>query len=1086
MRTKTWIKSIITVFLMVLSAVILIACDTTPDGKTDAEILAEAKESLAITYTVSGDSANKVTGNIALPSKVGDVTVTWSSNNTSVISNAGIVVRPASDTNVELTATLTLNEATDNKKFNLKVVAVDAEDALDAITLQFAEGDSANSVTKDIVLPTSSMGRAITWTSTKEEVVSTSGAVTRPAYGQQNAVVTLTATIGDEFKSFQVTVLAITVKPDSLKLQEAYDTLVINTNDPKKADFALPATIGSDGVVITWTSSNTSAIKIENGKAVITRDADKDVVVVLTATFSIQGYDETLEKEFTVVVAQDEPWETEVELVNDGIEFALSKVNKEAIIRLNGVLVIAKSTEGFFVLDNEGTIFNVYTNTVEGDAWKDVEVGDMIDVIGSFRFTFGQWQIDSGSNNYRNSARVIESSADPLTLEPSATYTKVTDFIPQTEPTFTEDGDYLKPVYVTLTTKVIINKATQGSNTPGSYDVYLVDPDYDGVAPTFGGTTYKNYFVIPYYKTNASVLWAFDGQVITIDVLLYSFRDKGSSSGLVNGFTIGFFGTADDVQLNGSDEDIVNIVKASIGSYFDAAYVEETVVTAPTSLQGATISYASDNAEVDINGGEITLTPVDGQTKKIKITVTITKGDVTDTVDIEFDLGELLPTPLAQVHKLPDNTPVRVKGVIHNITISGSFQNGHIFIQDETAGLYLYRVAKDTLLTLNVGDEVIFDGIKKSYQNQAQLDAGATLISKVSSGNTVTPTVVTSASQLSDLRSQLVSVTGYLKNAIATLANGTNYTLVLEDGSEVALRTVAAGDSAASDLSKFADLNNKPGGTKLEIVTATEFFGSAGQLVLWNSSSLTVSTATAEEIADIALPKLVLPEESNTVTANITLPTTGLLGLTIEWTSNNAEVISNTGSVVRPEIGEDDVEVTLTYKVMFGEEVIAEGSLNFTVLAKEDEGGETPVEEVVMSLTLAKTGKTASSYSAFTYEDEKGTWSGSTNKTTNDNVPNVFGTNASNSITFTAATGYYIYSVQVVVGSASGNNRKVVVDYVNTETADATLVAAVSKENTPFTSNVLELVGQETDITIKSPDGALFYQSITVVVKPIA
>ena len=55
-------------------------------------------------------------------------------------------------------------------------------------------------------------GTSISWTSSNAAVVTTGGAVTRPALGQPNATVTLTATVtkgkATATKSFTVTVLA--------------------------------------------------------------------------------------------------------------------------------------------------------------------------------------------------------------------------------------------------------------------------------------------------------------------------------------------------------------------------------------------------------------------------------------------------------------------------------------------------------------------------------------------------------------------------------------------------------------------------------------------------------------------------------------------------------------------------------------------------------------------------------------------------------------------------------------------------------------------------------------------------------------
>lgn len=55
--------------------------------------------------------------------------------------------------------------------------------------------------------------------------------------------------------------------------------------------------------------------------------------------------------------------------------------------------------------------------------------------------------------------------------------------------------------------------------------------------------------------------------------------------------------------------------------------------------------------------------------------------------------------------------------------------------------------------------------------------------------------------------------------------------------------------------------------------------------------------------------------ESQILRENITLPTSGEMGSTIRWTTNNASVLSNTGVVTRPAIGSPDAAAILTATV---------------------------------------------------------------------------------------------------------------------------------------------------------------------------
>ena len=76
--------------------------------------------------------------------------------------------------------------------------------AKDSLAIGYAEGDSANSVTEDITLPTTGVNEhgegavIITWESSNDDIISTSGVVTGPMTTRSNdmaAMITLTATL---------------------------------------------------------------------------------------------------------------------------------------------------------------------------------------------------------------------------------------------------------------------------------------------------------------------------------------------------------------------------------------------------------------------------------------------------------------------------------------------------------------------------------------------------------------------------------------------------------------------------------------------------------------------------------------------------------------------------------------------------------------------------------------------------------------------------------------------------------------------------------------------------------------------------
>nr|BFF10162.1 hypothetical protein GCM10025699_14650 [Microbacterium flavescens] len=166
-------------------------------------------------------SLAQVSTNLTLPASVNGVTLTWASSNPAVISTAGVVSRAITDnTVVTLTATTSLGSTL---TFDATVLAPSVSADLDAITLADRSTEHLPLATKGAV-----NGASITWTSSDPELVTPTdasyqapavgapdpfrggGLVARPAYGEGDREVTLTATatLGGRTaeRTFEVTV----------------------------------------------------------------------------------------------------------------------------------------------------------------------------------------------------------------------------------------------------------------------------------------------------------------------------------------------------------------------------------------------------------------------------------------------------------------------------------------------------------------------------------------------------------------------------------------------------------------------------------------------------------------------------------------------------------------------------------------------------------------------------------------------------------------------------------------------------------------------------------------------------------------
>lgn len=172
------------------------------DSIAAKEVVAADKEALSIPESTMLDLELPNTG------KSGFTTITWSSDSQSVISNDGKVTRPENDTDVKLTATITAGTESDTKTFTVRVPKADPEEDLKLFAEQLTL--NAGYISEDITLPTSTGDAKVDWDSSKPDVISKYGKVTRP---DENTDVTLTATLSldgteDVTKEFKVKVLA--------------------------------------------------------------------------------------------------------------------------------------------------------------------------------------------------------------------------------------------------------------------------------------------------------------------------------------------------------------------------------------------------------------------------------------------------------------------------------------------------------------------------------------------------------------------------------------------------------------------------------------------------------------------------------------------------------------------------------------------------------------------------------------------------------------------------------------------------------------------------------------------------------------
>ena len=283
--------------------------------ETDSDDVSAEYNALTDASILNGQEIDAVTSNLNLPNKGLDGTVvTWISSDSSV-STAGAVTRPSfasGDRYALLSAKITKGTSSASKYIFVTVTKLAATDA-DAVTIDrrslnatsFLNGQLPTAVVADLTLPTQgTSGTTISWASDNLDMITVAGKVYRSPV---DTYVTLTATItkgnASATKSFSVKVLkqpgtdsqivaldAAALKVTTIMNGQAASAVVANLNLPQE---------GLTGSVITWTSTNTSAVAI-TGLVTLPSASAGNAAVTLTATLTKGG--QSLTKSFSLTV----------------------------------------------------------------------------------------------------------------------------------------------------------------------------------------------------------------------------------------------------------------------------------------------------------------------------------------------------------------------------------------------------------------------------------------------------------------------------------------------------------------------------------------------------------------------------------------------------------------------------------------------------------------------------------------------------------------------------------------------------------------------------------------------------------------
>ncbi len=159
-------------------------------------LLIKAKNTLTL------GNIDEVVSNLTLSSEsINNITIQWTSSNPSVISNTGVVTRPAigsASATVSLTATLSKGGKSITKEFSVVVLPLfDDKNSVSRDAAEIVLSGNLNNLRSDLKLPVEGIeGSVITWESNKSDYLLNTGELVKLSVkGAGKEIVTLTATL---------------------------------------------------------------------------------------------------------------------------------------------------------------------------------------------------------------------------------------------------------------------------------------------------------------------------------------------------------------------------------------------------------------------------------------------------------------------------------------------------------------------------------------------------------------------------------------------------------------------------------------------------------------------------------------------------------------------------------------------------------------------------------------------------------------------------------------------------------------------------------------------------------------------------
>ena len=619
--------------------------------------------------------------------------------------------------------------------------------------------------------------------------------------------------------------------------------------------FTLPTDV--NGVTVTYElCSNSTAVTLEGGNTFKVVPPENEARVNVKATFTVKDGE-------TVV------YET-VDF------FRISTVVLTADIILDELQAPPTSTEKDFELDANATwevVEGEEVITIEGNTAK-VTRGEE-DVRATLKATV-EYNGVTVSRNYFVTViadeladyYVIELTVDSMQLK-SGTYQDGTVNIDRVPFTYTELGNYGDGIQMRIKDEAVSTIKNDKAFHAGIAQIVVTLSDTKSVydnADAFKfefGTADGTYTETKMFSTVADTNY----YVITPDSADYTYFKL---SKVIESYSFYFksieicFTEPNDITY--TDEEKVDAELATL-KVDKLTYTEDGTATLPvagTTHTDVTISWASNNAAVVVDGANLTVTLPSASTRAV-LTATVTCGDVSktktfpvhmvvDVVDAAYNLleGETLAdmTLTGVIIRVDDAYSEQYKNVTVTIIVDGKMDKL----------IECFRMTGEQAATIKAGDKITVTGDLTNYKGKIEFNSGCVLtavttatadeLEYVTLFNLEIPQTVTENFTLPE------GATYVVKDGTAIAIDGLNATVTRgEEDATVVITATINGKSLDYTVVVKADDGDEPAvptpGTEEDPYTVAEALAAAGQLAKGEYSEKVYILGTVVSIGSV-------------------------------------------------------------------------------------------------------------------------------------------------------------------------------------------------------------------------------------------